>query len=213
LQEYCLECGSRLPVERGAIATLGTAWRRRLRWYPGDWIWPALLLLLLAALAGVIAYLTTSDHQKRQTIVATTQAGTPPPTTTAPATPTAPATTAPPAPPAATTTTATPPPPPPPPATPGALVSWPAGKSGYTTVLQSIPTRTGKAAAVAIAKRASNAGLAQVGYLNSSAFSSLHPGYYVVFSGIYNSFGAAQTNAATATSSGFSGAYVRQITP
>jgi hypothetical protein len=52
-----------------------------------------------------------------------------------------------------------------------------------------------------------------VGYLKSSDFSSLHPGYWVVFSGIYNSINAASSNASTAASKGFSGAYPRQITP
>ena len=40
-QEYCLECGSRLPARGGMAARLGTVWRRRLGWYPGDWIWPS----------------------------------------------------------------------------------------------------------------------------------------------------------------------------
>ena len=52
-----------------------------------------------------------------------------------------------------------------------------------------------------------------MGYLNSSGFSSLHPGYWVVFSGIYNSIVAARANAAAASSKGFPGAYPRQITP
>src|SRR5438270_8406964 len=57
LQEYCLECGLRLPVSRGVIALLSTAWRRRLPWYPGDWIWPVLLALIIAALAAAGAIL------------------------------------------------------------------------------------------------------------------------------------------------------------
>jgi len=92
-------------------------------------------------------------------------------------------------------------------------VAWPADKSGYTTVLQSIPTSEGQHAAATFAKKATNAGLSQVGYLNSGDFSSLHPGYYVVFSGIYSSIGAARGNAATAAAKGFTGAYPRQITP
>ena len=55
-QEYCLECGLRLPVARGIIPVLATAWRRRISWYPGDWIWPVLLALVIAALAAAIAY-------------------------------------------------------------------------------------------------------------------------------------------------------------
>nr|MBA3718642.1 hypothetical protein [Actinomycetota bacterium] len=93
------------------------------------------------------------------------------------------------------------------------LVPWPADKTGYTAVLQSIPVSEGQHAAAAYAKKAANAGLPKVGYLNSSGFSSLHPGYWVVFSGIYSSISAARSNASTASSKGFSGAYPRQITP
>jgi hypothetical protein len=92
-------------------------------------------------------------------------------------------------------------------------VTWPSNQSGYTTVLQSIPLSEGQHAAASFAKKAANAGLPKVGYLNSSDFSSLHPGYWVVFSGIYNSNSAARSNASTAAAKGFQGAYPRQITP
>jgi len=92
-------------------------------------------------------------------------------------------------------------------------VSHSADKSGYTAVLQSIPTSEGQHAAAAYAKKAQKAGLPQVGYLNSSGFSSLHPGYWVVFSGIYNSISQARSNAAAASGKGFAGSYPRQITP
>jgi hypothetical protein len=92
-------------------------------------------------------------------------------------------------------------------------VTWPAGKSGYTIVLQSIPVGEGEHAAAAFARRAARAGLPKVGYLNSSDFSSLHPGYWVVFSGIYNSIAASRSNASNASSNGFEGAYPRRITP
>jgi hypothetical protein len=48
--------------------------------------------------------------------------------------------------------------------------------------------------------------------LQSSRYSSLHPGYYVVFSGIYSSNGQASGALAAANAKGFSAAYVRQIT-
>src|SRR5438552_15529547 len=57
LQEYCLECGLRLPMPHGIISVLSTAWRRRIPWYPGDWIWPVLLALAIAALGAAIAIL------------------------------------------------------------------------------------------------------------------------------------------------------------
>ena len=65
-QEYCLECGLRLPVEaNGLVPRLGRAWRRQLGWYPGDWVWPSLLALLIAALAGIGAAAFVSQDQKR----------------------------------------------------------------------------------------------------------------------------------------------------
>ena len=61
-QEYCLECGLRLPVSSGVIPVLATAWRRRVPWYPGDWIWPVLGSLVVAALAAAVAILATTDN-------------------------------------------------------------------------------------------------------------------------------------------------------
>ena len=52
-QEYCLECGERLPARAEPATRLGDRWRRHLGWYPGDWIWPALLALVVAVVAGV----------------------------------------------------------------------------------------------------------------------------------------------------------------
>ena len=51
---------------------MGTAWKQRAPWYPGDWIWPVLLLLLIAILGGVVAYLTTKHDSKKTVITATT---------------------------------------------------------------------------------------------------------------------------------------------
>jgi hypothetical protein len=51
-----------------------------------------------------------------------------------------------------------------------------------------------------------------VGVIVSSRFSGLHPGYYVVFSGIYDSFEEARS-AATRVGDRFRSAYPRQITP
>jgi hypothetical protein len=105
---------------------------------------------------------------------------------------------------------------PPPPATtappPGSLVTWPAGRSGFTVVLQSIPTGAGRALAVARARDASRAGLPKVGVLDSSRYSSLHPGYYVVFSGIYASRSEADQARSNAVGKGFELAYSREIT-
>jgi hypothetical protein len=65
---------------------------------------------------------------------------------------------------------------------------------------------------VARARAALRAGLLQVGVLNSGQYSSLHPGYYVVFSGVYASQGAANAAASAAAGKGFTAAYSREIT-
>src|SRR5581483_5648629 len=51
LQEYCLECGERLPVNRGVVGVLASAWQRRFSRYPGDWIWPVLLFFVITVVA------------------------------------------------------------------------------------------------------------------------------------------------------------------
>ena len=204
-QEYCLECGLRLPERAGLVATLASAWRRRIAWYPGDWIWPVLLGLVIAA-GGAAAAISYSTGQKpTRTIVATTPVNPTATTTTAPEPTTSTSTST------RTTTTAPPPPPPPPPKS--GLVSWPAGKAGYTVVLTSLPASAGRSAALAQARRALRAGLRKVGVLDSSQYSSLHPGYFVVFSGIYETSADAQSAASRAHPHGYGAAYARRITP
>ena len=205
-QEYCLECGSHLPARAGLTARLGSAWRRRLGWYPGDWIWPSLLALIVAAAAGAASALWLADRSSAndQTVVATSPRATSlqQTTQTAPEPTTAPTT---------TPTTAPAPPPPPPPAK--TLVSWPAGRSGWTIVLDSLPSSNGRAPALAEARQALHLGLKKVGILDSAQFSSLHPGYNVVFFGIYASQAAAQSSIIDAHQKGYGGAYPRRITP
>jgi hypothetical protein len=203
-QEYCLECGLRLPTEpRGVVPRLGNAWRRRLAWYPGDWIWPSLVALVIAALAGLgaawVAHDTKSTAYRNATSPTSPVSSTiaPPETTTAAAT-------------TKRTTTAKQPPPPPPPAAPK---DWPAGQSGWTVVLQSLPSTNGRSFALAQARAALHAGVPDVGILDSSKFTSLHPGYYVLFSGVYHSFDDANAGVTTARSHGYPRAYPRRITP
>jgi hypothetical protein len=78
-------------------------------------------------------------------------------------------------------------------------------------VLSSIPMSGGRDRAVAKARRALAAGLPQVGVLDSSRYSSLHPGYYVVFSGIYATLREAHDAASKAGSMGYD-AYPRRVT-
>ena len=205
-QEYCLECGQRLPAATGAVAFLGSVWRRKLGWYPGDWIWPTLLALLVAAGAGVVSAIWLADRSSsaNETVVATspgassvneTTTTAPEPTITEPT---------------VTATTGPEPPPPPPPLT---LVSWPPAKSGWTIVLDSVPSVNGRAPAVAEAKQALHVGMKQIGVIDSSGFSSLHPGYYVVFAGIYDTEAAAQSHVIDAHRHSYPGAYPRRIIP
>ena len=199
LQDYCLECGSRIvPARR--FSAVGHAWERRFGRYPGDWIWASLLLLLVAAgsaTAGVVASRDTGTGGS-ETVVATS-----------------PVVTAPPAPPAvkpqptpSTTPTTTPAQAPVP---PKQLTEWPA-RDGYTVVLASIPARgSGLDDARSKVKAARASAVRDVGILVSSRFASLHPGYYVVFAGVFDSLEEAQT-AANRLSGRYPNAYARQIT-
>ena len=208
-QEYCLECGLRLPVEAsGLIPNLSRAWRRRVGWYPGDWVWPSLLALLIAVLAGVGAAAFVSHDQKRAGYVTgTSPFGTPPSTVTGPEHTTAST----PTPPTGTGTQ---------PLAPGetqappqSLKNWPAGRSGWTVVLQSLPAANGRSFALAQARAAGQSGLEDVGIIDSSDYSSLHPGYFVLFTGIYTSFDDANTGVTAARTHGYPRAYPQRITP
>jgi hypothetical protein len=208
-QEYCLECGHRLPSPYGV--------RTREIWSRDSplWLWAALLALLLVALvAGAIVAIAATrgdkESQPRTSIpvVATgpsttdtvgviTQPPTTvtinPPTTTFGSTTTLPTTTL------STTTTTT------------GNVTWPAGKDGYSIFLKSVPTSEGRAKADAAAQRARNNGLPQVGVLNSSDFSSLRPGYWVTFTGIYDTQQQANAALPNARARGFPTAYTRPV--
>jgi hypothetical protein len=224
-QEYCLECGLRLQP----LGAPGQTLVRRELWSRDSpaWLWATLLALLLVALvAGAIAAVaaTRDDDKGAGRPVVTTDTGTTEtigtfvPDTTSPitlpttttetilptgttvtiptlTTATTPTTTAP------TTTAPT-----------GTILSWPAGKDGYTIVLASIETSRGRAPAEQTANDAIDEGLPEVGILNSSDYLTLNPGYYVVFTGIYDTLDQARDALPTARS--FQPlAYVREITP
>jgi hypothetical protein len=212
-QEYCLECGIRLPPPPGVPSVrTTTVWSRE----SPLWLWAALAALLLVALiAGAIVAIAATDEKAGRassipvvstnptttnTVGVITQPPTftinPGTTTTAPTTTTLPTTTQ-----ATTTTTAT---------TTGALTTWPPGKDGFTIVLRSVPKSEGRGPAEAEARRAMSRGLPQVGVLDSSDYSSMVAGYYVVFSGVYDTKAQAQNRLQTARSS-YPLAYVRQV--
>jgi hypothetical protein len=218
LQEYCLECGARLPTNRGLVGVLARAWQRRFPWYPGDWVWPALLFLAIALLATIAAVAAGSTGGSGTTLDAriTVTLGpgrkeTAPPTTAASTLPAAPQPTVttgplPKAPGAPSTTVRTTPVP------AGKLTAWPAATTGYTDVLESLPLSIGRPAAESRARTAKLAGLPQAGILVSSAYASLHPGYFVVFSGIYRTPAEASAALSGAHSRGFPDAYVARVT-
>jgi hypothetical protein len=210
-QEYCLECGQRLQPAHGVFGRLAGLWRRHLGWYPGDWIWPVLLFLLIA-IAGATAAIVLADAGTGSSTLVATQGGVPHLPTTAPSTATVALPSVPTGTPGAPSTPTAPPPATTTAPRPGALTPWPAGQSGYTVVLESIPASgNGRGLALARARSASKAGLPEVGVLDSSRYSSLHPGYSVVFSGIYDSRSQAEQAQLAVNAKGFSAAYVRQI--
>lgn len=210
-QEYCLECGYRLRPAGGVLGRLSASWQDRFGWYPGDWFWRVLLGLVIAIAGATAAIVLTDAGAENKPIVATQGGGPPHTPTTAPetATVTLPSVSTAPGPPS---TPSTPPPPTTTAPAPGSLTAWPAGQSGFTVVLESIPTSAGRSLALERARAASRAGLPQVGVLDSGRYSSLHPGYYVVFSGIYSSRGLAESARAAAAEKGFQLAYSREIT-
>jgi hypothetical protein len=64
---------------------------------------------------------------------------------------------------------------------------WPAGTSGYTVQLQSLPQAGTQASAVEAAKTAAGSkGAKDVGALESDDFSSLKAGSYIVYSGVFH---------------------------
>jgi hypothetical protein len=213
-QEYCLHCGVHLAHYYPAGRR--TAWSRE-TWSRESpfWLWAALAALALVALissAIVLAATANDDEPKRraarpgatstlQVITDITTTNDLPPTLTIQPTTTLLSTTT------GTTTTAT--------TTTGTtntIIAWPSGKDGYTVVIASYPTSGGRSRAETKAREAINKGLSEVGILNSSNYSSLSPGYYVVFSGVHDTEAQAR-NGLTAVRAHYPTAYVREVSP
>jgi hypothetical protein len=204
-QEYCLECGTRLPHGQRASAGSG----QRQGWAAAPWVVPALLGLVVAVL-GTGAAIAISSEGDEPSAVSTATGGsltvtndvstltapepTEPTTTTAPATTTAPTTTA------------------KPPANPASIV-WPRDRRGWTIVLLSLPQSNGLAAANAKAAQLRRGGLRRVGVLDSDRYASLHPGYYVIFTGIFDSEAEAASALQRARAVCDCTAYQREIIP
>ena len=206
-QEYCLDCGTRLPQTTAGPVTRASAGIAARHDWAGAWLLPALLGLAIAVI-GTGAAIAISADGDEPTAIPTATGGsltvTGTPTLTAPEPTTAP-TTATTAPPPATTA------PPPPPVNP-AVITWPRDRRGWTIVLLSLPQQNGRAAAAAQAAKARDGGLRRVGVLDSSRYASLHPGYYVVFQGVFGSEAEA-SSALQRARSVFPSAYQREIVP
>ena len=151
-QEYCLECGVRLPgpgpLGRSRAGVVG--WRLRAT--------AALLVALGGAAVAVAA--TSGGRESADVLTATGGFATLPTTSTLPS-----------------------------PAEdgPAGIVEWPARVEGWTIALASLPQTEGRRVAVTRMRQARRKGLSPVGILDSSRYASLHPGYWIVFSGIYGS--------------------------
>ena len=210
LQEYCLECGLRLPVDERLRTAVVAAWDRRLPWYAGEWLWPVLVAFVVALVATVasVAAVRVADDADEERIVATQPEPESVPVTA----------TAEPEPETTPTPTLTQPeteaerPPPPRPARRGALTAWPRNRNGYTVVLASVPKRAGRASALGRARRAARAGLEQVGVIDSDQYGSFTPGFYVVFAGVHASLAAAERGRVAAHTLGYDDAYAKPVT-
>jgi hypothetical protein len=147
-QEYCVECGLRLPGPDsvGYTRDPGRGWMRR-----------SVLALVVAGLGGAVAVAATGGTGGTTTLLTATGGF-----ATTPASVSGP---------------------------PGSgsnrIVDWPAGQDGWTITLASLPQTGGKEVAIERAREARRRGLAAVGILDSSRYASLHPGYWVVFTGVY----------------------------
>lgn len=82
---------------------------------------------------------------------------------------------------------------------------------GWILILASIPTAQGKASASSFAAKAGSAGIGAVSILNSSNRRPLRGGYWVVYTGPYNTLAEVSAAANGVHGSGFATAYIRQL--
>lgn len=229
----CPRCGRPLREEQDWCLNCGAAATSRIA-APAGWRAPLAVIAAVVALAFaglLIAFLAVSDDSDELTRLAAQQAAQP----AATATPAPPAAT-----PAATPVpSATPGGQTVPPATAGddagdlpgldslpqandandaggssgsggssKVGTWPSGRSAFTVVLLSSPSRAG---ANRRARELAKSGT-DVGVLDSDDFKSLNGGFFVVFSGQFDSRAAAE-DALGSLSGDTPGAYVRRVTP
>ena len=170
-QEYCVECGLRLPdAERfGPLPTETRSLRLRI---------VGLAAVAVAGAAAAVAIAADRDDTER---VLTATGG----SVTAPTRAVEPQ---------------------------SRLVVWPRSQTGWTIVLASVPKANGRDEAVAIAQRARTRRLPRVGVLDSSRFASLRPGYWMTFTGRYQSEADA-TGSLRRARAAVKGARVQRIDP
>jgi hypothetical protein len=176
-QEYCVECGVRLPG-RGPVASTPDP--------GGGWIARAALALVIAVVGAVAAVAAAGGGSGGTGLITATGGFATVPTTGTAASPGE--------------------------LNPGRIVDWPAGETGWTIALASLPQTGGRQAALTEARKARSGGLTPVGILDSSEYASLHPGYWVVFTGVYTS--EAEATSALQPARAFSrSATVRRVVP
>ena len=170
-QEYCLECGFRLPgrARLGPLPTESRTLRLRVAG-----------LAALALAGAAIAIAVTADETGAGSVLTATGGSVTAPT------------------PAVEPTSR--------------LAVWPRLRRGWTIVLASIPKSSGRDKAVAVAQQARTHGLTQVGVLDSSRFASLRPGYWMTFSGRYQSEADA-TGSLRLARAAVKGARVQRVEP
>jgi hypothetical protein len=176
-QEYCLECGLRIPGGAGVLPRgrdPGRGWVRRA------------LVGLLVAFAGAAAAVAATGGTSGEPELLTATGGfatTPADTATVPSG-----------------------------GGQAGILDWPAGQDGWTIALATLPQAGGRRAAVARARDARRSGLPSVGVIDTSRYASLHPGYWLVFTGVYTSEAEA-TSSLTAARAFARTAGVRRVVP
>jgi SPOR domain len=84
-------------------------------------------------------------------------------------------------------------------------------KTGWIVILASIPSAQGRSAADAFAKKAATRGVGKVSILNSSTARPLRGGYWVVYTGPFQTLTAVTNDASHLHASGYGSAYIRQL--
>ena len=170
-QEYCVECGVRLPGEERFGPLPADTRSLRLR----------VVGLAVVAVAGAVTAIAIAADRDGSERILTATGG----SVTAPTRAVEPR---------------------------SRLVVWPRSQTGWTIVLASVPKADGRDEAVAIAQRGRTRRLPRVGVLDSSRFASLRPGYWVTFTGRYQSEADA-TGSLRRARAAVKGARVQRIEP